>query len=129
MGYVVRMDAQATAAHGAIFTLRWMAQQHMRLARNSSDGRSAVSLHEGETCVLRQTLAALQRGRTMTIEHPPDEAWVLVISGHVGIDSQGTPHTEASPLDLIQLPRASHVITAEEDTVILLMVAKGERPQ
>jgi hypothetical protein len=123
-----RTDAHATVTRGAIFTLGWMAQEHLRIARKSSDGRSAISLHEGESSVLRQTLAALMRGQKVTIEHPPEEAWVLVLGGHVQIDSLESPDAQASALDLIRLPRTAHVITAEEDAVILLMVAKGERP-
>lgn len=112
-----------------VFPLMELCGRHMEQARGASDQRSSASLHEGHDCVLRQTVTALAAGATMELVHPPDEAWVLVIDGRVTVAS-GSPATagqQAGTGDLVQLPPSSHVIVADEDSVFLLTVAKGER--
>lgn len=111
------------------FSLGVLAQDRLSLARSGHEGRSALSLHEGEASVLRQTLTALLAGRSMVVEQPPDEAWILVLDGRITISAGGRPPSSASAADLVRLPRASHEVRAEEDTVMLLVVAKGERPR
>ncbi len=96
-------------------------------ARGSTDGRSSVSLHSGEAAVLRQTLVAVLAGRTMTMEHPPHEGSILVVAGRLTVDGGGET-IEVAIDDLLILPAKTLVITAVEDTVLLLTVAMGSRP-
>lgn len=113
------------------YSLANAAEDRLAHARESVDGRSAVSLHNGEPCVLRQTVTALLAGHRMEIEHPPDEAWVLVLVGRISIEAEAEEHRTHPSLagDLIQLPPVPHALVADEDSVILLTVAKGERPR
>lgn len=111
------------------FPLGVLAHELLSLARSTHEGRGARSLHEGEISVLRQTVTALVAGRTMVVEHPPDEAWILVLSGRITISPTEQPAVSATASDLVRLPRIAHTVLADEDTVMLLSVAKGERPQ
>lgn len=112
------------------FSLANTAADRLESARTSSDGRSSTSLHEGEPCVLRQTVTGLLAGHHMEIEHPPDEAWVLVLVGRISVHVDAQEHQTHPSLagDLIQLPPVPHTLLADEDSVILLTVAKGDRP-
>jgi hypothetical protein len=107
------------------------ASQRLDVARKSTDRRSSVSLHEGESCVLRQTVTGLLAGQRMEVEHPPDEAWVLVIVGQISVHT-GTEQgdvVQGREGDLMQLSRGPTVLAADDDCVVLLSVAKGERPR
>jgi quercetin dioxygenase-like cupin family protein len=100
-------------------------------ARSHREGRSSVSLHEGEACVLRQTVTALLSGQSMEIEHPPIEGWVLVLEGELALQVNGnlTDPVDISSGSLLQLPSGSLTLTATEDSVMLLTVAMGDRPR
>jgi len=100
-------------------------------ARGHHEGRSSVSLHEGETCVLRQTVTALQAGKSMEIEHPPIEGWILVLQGEVNLRitrylDEGIQLAAGS---LVQLPHWPLTLTASVDSGMLLTVAMGDRPR
>lgn len=107
------------------------AADRLEHARVSIDGRSSISLHDGEPCVLRQTVTGLMSGQRMEIEHPPDEAWILVLVGRisleVGVGEQQTHPAIAG--DLVQLPPDPLALVADDDSVLLLTVAKGDRPR
>lgn len=133
VGYVDHVNSRhgtsgVDTALAGVFPLGVLAEERLSLARSGSEGRSALSLHEGEVSVLRQTVTALLAGRSMVVEHPPDEAWILVLSGRITISPASGPALQASAADLVRLPRTSHAVRAEDDTVMLLVVAKGERP-
>lgn len=133
-GYLLGVSARSDTARidpatAEVFPLGVLARERLNLAQSSSEGRSAMSLHEGEVSVLRQTVTALLAGRSMVVEHPPDEAWILVLSGRIAVSTDEAPPVSATGTDLVRLPRTSHVVLAEDDTVMLLAVAKGERPQ
>jgi len=107
------------------------AADRLERARVSIEGRSSISLHDGEPCVLRQTVVGILAGQRMEIEHPPDEGWVLVVVGCISleVDSVESQTHPALPGDLIQLPREPVALVADEDSVLLLTVAKGDRPR
>lgn len=112
-----------------LFSLREAAADLLDAARESKDGRSSVSLHQGEACVLRQTVTALVAGQRLAIEHPPEEGWVLVLFGRVTVVSgHEDVASEVRAGDLLQLPEGPQQLTADEASVVLLMVAKGDRP-
>jgi quercetin dioxygenase-like cupin family protein len=112
------------------FSMANAAADRLERAQVSIDGRSAVSLHEGEPCVLRQTVTALLSGQRMEIEHPPDEAWILVLVGRMSLELVPAEHQTHPAVagDLLQLPPVPLALVADEDSVLLLTVAKGERP-
>lgn len=94
------------------------------------EGRSSVSLHDGESCVLRQTMTALLDGQTMKLEHPPHEGWILVVEGDLKIKTADPkPLSYDAPVgSLMQLPNTPLTLTAHEDSMLLLTVAMGDRP-
>jgi hypothetical protein len=99
-------------------------------AREHREGRSSISLHEGESCVLRQTVTALLAGQSMELEQPPVEGWILVLEGQLDLlitgDTNGGVAMPAG--SLLQLPQNSMSLIANEDSVMLLTVAMGDRP-
>ena len=101
------------------------------LAHTHHEGRSSISLHDGESCVLRQTVTSLLAGRSMKVERPPVEGWILVIEGHVQlvISDSLNERVDAPMGTLMQLPRESFELTAQADSLLLLTVAMGDRPR
>jgi hypothetical protein len=101
------------------------------VARTHREGRSSVSLHEGESCVLRQTVTALLAGQSMELEHPPLEGWILMLEGELDVQVRDPKCDDiAFPAGyLMQIPHGSMTLTAREDSVMLLTVAMGDRPK
>jgi quercetin dioxygenase-like cupin family protein len=98
-------------------------------AASHREGRSSVSLHDGEACVLRQTVTALLAGQSMDLERPPSEGWILVLEGELRMQINSDPTGEVSITSgsLMQLPHAPMTLTATEDSSLLLTVAMGDR--
>jgi len=113
-----------------IFSLVEDFSELREVAQTHPEGRSSVSLHEGECCVLRQTATALLAGHSMKVARPPIEGWVLVLEGHVKfvISNPVKLHVDASKGTLMQLPLDAFSLTAIEDSLLLLTVAMGDRP-
>jgi hypothetical protein len=99
-------------------------------ANTHHEGRSSVSLHDGETSVLRQTMTALLAGQAMKVEHPPHEGWIFVVEGDLEMKTaESRPLSFDVPIgSLMQLPNTPLTLTAREDSLLLLTVAMGDRP-
>ncbi len=80
----------------------------------------------GHERVMRQTLIALTAGSTLSEHENPGEATIQVISGRVRLEAEGH-HWEGRQGDLLLVPPSRHALTALEDSVILLTVAKLDR--
>jgi quercetin dioxygenase-like cupin family protein len=116
----------------AVYSMKETIADLLVAAHAHREGRSSISLHEGEASVLRQTVTALQAGKSMEIEHPPLEGWVLVLEGELNLRVNSSPDTEEIRLpihSLIQLPQGSLTLTANVDSGMLLTVAMGDRPR
>ena len=112
-----------------MFSLVEAAVERLDEARDSRDGRSSMSLHEGEPCVLRLTVTGLVAGERLSLERPPHEGWILVVEGSITLHSKESDGSESACAgDLIQLPLEAHTVTANQDSALLLTVAMGERP-
>jgi|GEM_PF-516966 uncharacterized RmlC-like cupin family protein len=113
-----------------VFSMTQSVADLLATAQMHSEGRSSVSLHEGEACVLRQTVTALQAGKSMEIEHPPLEGWILVLQGELNLRITGylDEGVELVAGSLMQLPHWPMTLTASVDSGILLSVAMGDRP-
>ena len=99
--------------------------RHLRShAATASSGRSAETVYGGHDQVLRQTLIALQRGRSMGEHDSPGEGTVYVLHGRIRL-STGDTSWDARTGDLVIIPRARHRIDACEDSTVLLTVAKS----
>ena len=67
----------------------------------------------------------------MKVERPPIEGWILILEGKVELlvsDPQKL-HIDAPSGVFMQLPREAFVLTAHEDSLLLLTVAVGDRPR
>lgn len=104
-----------------------VAERLLETASESTDGRSSVSLHAGESAVLRQTLVGILAGQTMTMGHPPDEGSILVVDGRIMVED-AERMIELDMDELLILPATTLVVTAVEDSALLLTVAMGSRP-
>lgn len=99
-----------------------LAEEHLDKARVAASGRSATTVHGGAGRVLRQTLIALARGRSLDEHESPGEATVHVMRGRVRLRS-GDTETEGTAGDLLVVPDARHSLHADEDSAVLLTVA------
>jgi quercetin dioxygenase-like cupin family protein len=104
-------------------SLQALAREQLEVATSSSSGRSARTVWGGHEHVLRQTLIALVAGSSMSEHENPGEATVHVLSGRVRLDS-GAHHWEGRQGDLLLVPPARHSVTALENAVVILTVAK-----
>lgn len=105
-------------------SLTALGREHLESARRAGNGRSAHTVYGGHEHVLRQTLLALVAGSALDEHESPGEATLQVLSGRVRLDSDGNSW-EGSSGDLIDIPPARHALTALEDSVVVLTVAKA----
>lgn len=99
------------------------AREHLERAAATSSGRSASTVFGGHENVLRQTVIALTSGNSLSEHENPGEATVQVLLGRVRLNS-GDVAWEGRAGDLIAVPEGRHALSALEDSVVLLTVAK-----
>jgi quercetin dioxygenase-like cupin family protein len=100
-----------------------LAREQLDAARRSTAGRASHTAVGGHEHVMRQTLIALLRGRTLAEHVNPGEATVHVLLGRVRLVS-GDDAWEGRRGDLLIVPPAPHSLEAMEDAAVLLTVAK-----
>jgi len=98
------------------------AREQLDRARQSA-GRSAITVFGGHEQSLRQTVIAMTSGAEMSEHESPGEATLQVLSGRVTLVA-GTDRWSGRSGDLIIIPPARHSLTADEDAVVMLTVAK-----
>lgn len=86
-------------------------------------GRAAQTVVGGHEKTLRQTVIAMTAGAELTEHANPGQASVHVLRGRVTLSSDGQSW-EGRDGDLIVVPDAPHSLRAEQESVILLTVAK-----
>jgi len=104
-------------------SLTALAREQLKIARQSSSGRSAHTVYGGHEHRLRQTVIALAAGHSMAEHDSPGESTVHVLHGRVLLIAADVSW-EGSPGDLIIVPGTRHALEALEDSVVLLTVAK-----
>lgn len=104
-----------------------LARQHLETARAATSGRSAHTVYGGHEHNLRQTLMALTAGNGLDDHESPGEATLQVLRGRVRLTT-GKAGWEGAAGDHLVIPRTRHGLTAIEDSVILLTVAKPVGP-
>jgi quercetin dioxygenase-like cupin family protein len=104
--------------------LNELAAQHLAAARLASNGRSSAKLIGDHTKLLRKNLIALAAGATLQDHESPGEATLMVLQGQIEFRAGA----ESMTLDaghLIEIPPMRHGLTALEDAVVILAVAKA----
>lgn len=97
-------------------------REHLEQARRGS-GRAASTVFGGHEQVLRQTVIALTAETEMNEHESPGAATLQVLSGRVRLTA-GPDSWEGRSGDLIVIPQVRHGLTALEDSVVILTVAK-----
>lgn len=99
-------------------------EEHLGKALQSPQGRSSHTLVGGHDRALRQTIVALKAGERLAEHESPGEATLMVLRGRVSL---GTASGEQAvgPHELAEIPWERHDLTAHEDSVVLLTVAKA----
>ncbi|QVQ52057.1 cupin domain-containing protein [Spiractinospora alimapuensis] len=92
-------------------------------AASAPSGRSADTVYGGHERALRQTVIALRADAGMAEHGSPGEATLQVLQGRVRLDAEETSW-EARTGDLLIIPEERHSLTALEDSVVLLTVAR-----
>jgi quercetin dioxygenase-like cupin family protein len=105
------------------FSLEAIAREQLGRARANSSGRSAETVHGGHELTLRQTVIAMQAGIAVSEHENPGEATVHVLSGRVRLRA-GEESWVGRSGDLLVIPQARHSLEAEEESAVLLTVAK-----
>lgn len=104
-------------------SLSALVRDHLTKASTASSGRSAHTIHGGHEHVLRQTLIALRSGSSLDEHESPGEATLQVLHGRVTLLA-GEQSWDGSTGDLITIPDVRHSLRANEDSAVLLTVAK-----
>lgn len=89
--------------------------------------RGIRTVDGGRPHLLNQTMIALARGQRLDEHNDPGEATVQVLRGRVRVTA-GDDTTDGFPGQLLIVPGARHTVTALEDAVVLLTVAKRPTP-
>ena len=101
-----------------------LAEHHLDRARQSRNGRSAVTVYGGHQHRLRQTLIALASGHTLGDHEAPGEATLRVLHGDVRMTA-GSESWEGKAGAHLAIPPRRHDLYAVTDSVVLLSVAVG----
>lgn len=101
--------------------------EQLAAAKAGGSGRSAHTVYGGSQRTLRQTLLALTAGSALDEHDSPGEATLIVLRGRVRLTGPETgPDTgcDAEAGDHLVIPPTRHSLSALEDSVVLLTVAK-----
>lgn len=104
-------------------SLTALARQQLKLAAASSSGRSSQTVFGGHQRHLRQTVIALNAGKSLAEHDSPGEATMLVLSGKLALIC-GEDSWKGSTGDMLIIPPARHSVEALEDVAFLLTVTK-----
>ncbi|GAA2800005.1 cupin domain-containing protein [Kribbella solani] len=99
-----------------------LAASHLESAAASESGRSATTVYGRSGARLRQTLIALDAGRTLGEHQSPGDASLLCLRGEVVLRTADA-EAELHAGDLVAVPPQRHDVHARTAAVILLSVA------
>ena len=99
------------------------ARERLKAAATGTSGRAAGTVFGGHEKVMRQTVIALLAGVSLSEHENPGEATILVLSGRVRLRA-GDDVWEGRTGDFLIVPDARHSLEADEDSTVLMSVAK-----
>jgi quercetin dioxygenase-like cupin family protein len=105
------------------WSLTALADGLLRQSLNASSGRNMRTVNGGRPHLLHQAVIALAHGQELDEHDNPGEVTVQVLRGRVRVIA-GDDTIDGSPGQLLIVPRAPYTVTALEDAVLLLTVAK-----
>jgi quercetin dioxygenase-like cupin family protein len=111
--------------HDPVNDLHALSDELLETARASSSGRAARTVFGQAHQTLHQTLIALLAGQGLAEHGNPGQATVQVLRGSLTLDF-GSEALHGSLGALLAVPERDHSLTAVQDTVLLLTVAKLE---
>jgi len=100
-----------------------LARQQIAAAVAAPSGRAADTAFGGHEKTLRQTVMAFRAGTQLSEHQNPGEATVFVLRGCVRLRA-GNDSWQGKTGDLLIVPDGLHSLEAEEDSAILMTVAK-----
>ena len=100
-----------------------LARQQIAAAVAAPSGRAADTAFGGHEKTLRQTVMAFRAGTQLSEHQNPGEATVFVLRGCVRLRA-GKESWQGKTGDLLIVPDGLHSLEAEEDSAILMTVAK-----
>lgn len=109
------------------WSLTALADGLLSRALSASSRRSMRTLDGGRPHLLYQTVIALACGQRLDEHDNPGEATLQVLRGRVQVTA-GDDTIDGSAGQLLIMPDARHAVTALEDAVVLLTVAKRPTP-
>lgn len=102
-----------------------LAEDLLAQARTAPAHRAAHTIYGGSGHALRQTVIAMAAGAELSEHENPGEATLQVLRGSVRLGGADGEVTVAAG-GLAVIPPRRHGLTALEDAVVLLTVAKHE---
>ena len=100
-----------------------LARQQLSAALAADSGRASDTVFGGHEKVLRQTVMAFKAGTQLSEHLNPGEATVFVLRGRVRLLA-GKDSWQGKAGDLLIIPDGLHSLEAEEDSAVLMTVAK-----
>lgn len=117
-------------------SLTALMRHQLKIARESTSGRSAKTVLGGHERVMRQTMIALRADEVLNECESPGDASVQVLYGRVSLKTARRSWTGAEEVswsgsvgDLLFIPETRYSLTAAEDSVVLFTVAKVAAPR
>lgn len=108
-------------------SIQALARELLGKAGSDGDsGRAAQTIVGGHERTLRQTVIALAKDAALAEHVSNGEATVYVLRGRVTLTC-GSQSWEGREGDLLIVPDASHSLSAQQDSAILLTVAASQR--
>ncbi len=104
-------------------SLTSLGREQLAAAKAAGSGRSAHTVYGGSLRTLRQTLLALTAGSALEEHDSPGEATLIVLEGRVRLTGPDAS-LDAATGDHLDIPPTRHGLSALEDSVVLLTVAK-----
>ena len=103
-----------------------LARQQIAAAVAVPSGRASDTVFGGHEKILRQTVMAFRAGTQLSEHLNPGEATVFVLRGSVRLQA-GSESWQGKAGDLLIVPDGLHSLEADEDSAILMTVAKTDR--